>query len=114
MGLSYSSANELNRIIDENLQSRPRFERQEIVVAGEAFDVYFRDIFQSIRSLYGNPEFSSVLVFAPECHYLDADQTNRLYHDMHTGKWWWETQVSFRFGNLSCLCLIEIYYSESS
>jgi len=27
-------------------------------------------------------------------HYLDADQTIRLYHDMHTGKWWWETQVS--------------------
>jgi Plavaka transposase len=63
-------------------------------VAGEAFDVYFRDILQCIQSLYGNPEFSSVLVFAPERHYLDADQTNRAYHDMHTGKWWWETQVS--------------------
>jgi hypothetical protein len=23
-----------------------------------------------------------------------------LYHDMHTGKWWWETQVSFHFINL--------------
>ncbi len=23
----------------------------------------------------------------------DEDQTVRLYHDMHTGKWWWRTQV---------------------
>jgi hypothetical protein len=97
LGLSYSSSNELNRIIDENLPSQPRFERLEIVVVGEAFDIYFRDILQCIRSLYGNPEFSSILAFAPERHYLDADQTNRLYHDVHTGKWWWETQVSFRF-----------------
>jgi len=115
LGLSYSSANELNRIIDENLPSRPRFERQEIVVAGEAFDVYFRDIIQCVRSLYGDPEFSSVLVFAPERHYLDADQTIRLYHDMHTSKWWWETQVSaFSQLLLSPSRFIERYYLEGS
>ncbi|KAF7373988.1 hypothetical protein MSAN_00611700 [Mycena sanguinolenta] len=34
-----------------------------------------------------------VLVFAPERHYADADKTVRLYHDLHTGKWWWATQV---------------------
>ena len=83
---------------------------------GEAFDVYFRDIIQCVRSLYGDPEFSSVLVFVPERHYLDADQTIRLYHDMHTGKWWWETQVSFHFLNslLSPSRHIERYYLESS
>lgn len=110
--LSYSSANELNRIIDENLPSRPHFECLEVVVAGEVFDVYFRDILHCVRSLYGNPEFLSLLIFAPERHYVDSDQTNRLYHDMHTGKWWWETQVShFRFNkSFSQRRLIEIYY----
>jgi hypothetical protein len=32
-------------------------------------------------------------VFKPERHYADADKTVRLFHDMHTGRWWWGTQV---------------------
>lgn len=43
-----------------------------------------------IRSLYGNPEFAPYLVFAPERHYSNGD---RVYHDMYTGRWWWDTQV---------------------
>ncbi|KAI0667134.1 hypothetical protein C8Q78DRAFT_1070858 [Trametes maxima] len=27
-----------------------------------------------------------------ERHYADADKTIRLYHDLHTGKWWWSVQ----------------------
>jgi Plavaka transposase len=55
-----------------------------------------------IDSLYGNPEFASHLAFAPERHYSDANKTHRVYHDMYTGKWWWETQVhiTLRFGLL--------------
>lgn len=62
-------------------------------MGGEAFDVYFRDIIECIRGLYGDPNFAQYLVFAPERHYADEDKTVRLFHDMHTGKWWWETQV---------------------
>ncbi|KAF7358764.1 hypothetical protein MSAN_01215400 [Mycena sanguinolenta] len=69
LGLSYRTSGELNEIIDKNLPtSRPPFQREEVVVAGEAFDVYFRDIIEY------------------------ADKTVRLYHDLHTGKWWWATQ----------------------
>jgi hypothetical protein len=28
-----------------------------------------------------------------ERHYADEDMTVWMYHDMHTGKWWWTTQV---------------------
>ena len=83
----------LNKIIDEQLPGRPRFKREEIVVAGESFDIYYRDVLECIRSLYSNPEFAPYLVFAPERHYTDADCTHRIYHEMHTGKWWWNTQV---------------------
>lgn len=48
---------------------------------------------ECVHALYGNPEFAPILVFAPEHHYADADKTTQLFHDMHTGKWWWETQV---------------------
>ncbi|KAJ7655439.1 hypothetical protein B0H17DRAFT_1214018 [Mycena rosella] len=93
LGLSYKNSKELNQIIDDQLPSgRPVFQRQEIVVGGEAFDVYFRPIIDCVRALYGDPEFAQDLIFAPERHYVDPDKTIRLYHDIHTAEWWWKTQ----------------------
>lgn len=73
--------------------ARPRFTRHEIVVAGEAQEVYFRDILQCIESLYGDPQFAPILLLTPERHYADEDHTVRVYFDMNTGKWWWAMQV---------------------
>ncbi|KAJ7483092.1 hypothetical protein B0H11DRAFT_2417306 [Mycena galericulata] len=92
LGLSYKNSRELNNIIDTNLPGRPKFKRKEIIVGGEAYDVYFRDILECVKALFGDPEFAVHLKVAPEHHYADEDQTVRLYHDMHTGKWWWATQ----------------------
>ncbi|KAI0631297.1 hypothetical protein C8Q77DRAFT_1062323 [Trametes polyzona] len=95
LGLSYKNSRELNNIVDEQLtSSRPRFIRREIIVAGEAVEIYYRDVLQCIRALYGDPEFAGLLVFAPEKHYVDAQHSKRVYFDMHTGKWWWGTQLS--------------------
>lgn len=94
LGLSYKNSNELNKIID-NLPGRPKFCRDEIIVAGEVFDVYYRDILGCIKALFGDAELAPNLIFCPERHYLDEDKTIRLYGDMHTGKWWWATQVCF-------------------
>ena len=65
-------------------------------MAGEAFDVYYRDVLDCIKDLFGKPEFASSMKFAPERHYADEDQTLRIYCDIHTGKWWWATQVGFQ------------------
>ncbi|KII85168.1 hypothetical protein PLICRDRAFT_116589 [Plicaturopsis crispa FD-325 SS-3] len=92
LGLSFRTSRELNKIIDDEIPGRPRFHREEVVVAGEAFDVYFRDVLECIKSLYGDPEFAPILAFKPERHYSDEDQTVRLFHEMNTGKWWWKTQ----------------------
>ena len=45
-----------------------------------------------IKSLFSDSHFAQYLVFQPERHYSDVDATMRLWHDMHTGKWWWNTQ----------------------
>ncbi|KAJ7501282.1 hypothetical protein B0H11DRAFT_2373354 [Mycena galericulata] len=92
LGLSYKNSRELNNIIDTSLPGRPKFKRKEIIVGGEAYDVYFRDILECVKALFGDPEFAAHLKVSPERHYADEDQTVRLYHDMHTGKWWWATQ----------------------
>lgn len=93
LNLTYKTTDALNKLIDDKLPGRPRFQRHEVVADGEAFEFFSRDIIQCIRALYGDPDFAFDLVFEPERQYADKDETIRMYHDMHTGKWWWNKQV---------------------
>ncbi|KAJ3792080.1 hypothetical protein GGU11DRAFT_761066, partial [Lentinula aff. detonsa] len=73
LNLSYRNADQLNAIIDEQLPSIcPKFERQEVVVQGQAYEMYFRDILECLKLLYGDAEFIEYLKFAPERHYENA------------------------------------------
>ncbi|KAH8100148.1 hypothetical protein BXZ70DRAFT_894126 [Cristinia sonorae] len=95
LGISFSNSRELNKIIDKQLPSgRPQFRCKEVTACGEAFDVYYRDPLECVKALYGDPNFAADLVFKPERHYADADQTIRMYHELFSGKWWWQTQKS--------------------
>ncbi|KAJ3804719.1 hypothetical protein F5876DRAFT_53001, partial [Lentinula aff. lateritia] len=94
LGLSYCNSAELNHIIDTEIPARrPAFTCKEVVISGEAFDLYKRPIEECIRALYGSPDHVRYLCVSPEQHYSDANKTQRPYHHMHTGKWWWNTQV---------------------
>ncbi|KAI0630883.1 hypothetical protein C8Q77DRAFT_1063392 [Trametes polyzona] len=94
LGLSYKNVNELNCIIDTKLpRRRPAFERLEAEVMGEKFEMFVRPILECLAAIYSDPEHAQYLCFAPERHYADANRTIRLYHDVHTGKWWWSTQA---------------------
>lgn len=46
-----------------------------------------------MKALFGDAEFAPYLKFVPEKHYKDNTKSEHLYHDMHTGRWWWATQV---------------------
>ncbi|KAG1731873.1 hypothetical protein EDD22DRAFT_788370 [Suillus occidentalis] len=92
LDLSFKNSKELNKICDKDLPGRPKFKHEQIIVAGEAFDVFYRDIVECIRSLYSDPDSTDFLIFKLQRHYADEDQTVRLFHDMHTGQWWWDTQ----------------------
>jgi Plavaka transposase len=95
LGLSYKNAAELNKLIDEELPGRPSFQREEVIVGTEVCDVYFRDVIACVRALFADPDLAKYLVMAPEKHFTyGSDGTKiRMYHDMHTAKWWWSTQV---------------------
>ncbi|OJT07538.1 hypothetical protein TRAPUB_1634 [Trametes pubescens] len=93
LGLSFKTAQELNKLIDEGMPSgRPQFKRREIIVQGEVFEVYYRDVLECIRALFGDPEFAKHLLLFPEMHYTDATKKVRLYFDVNTGDWWWKIQ----------------------
>lgn len=69
------------------------FKRKEVMIKGEMFEVYFRDVIECIRSLFGNESFARYLKFVPEKHYTSEREDEQLFHDMYTGQWWWSTQV---------------------
>jgi len=64
-----------------------------MMVANEVCEVYFRNVIACVKALYGDPDFAQYLVFVPEKHYVDDGKIQRMYHNMHMGKWWWSTQV---------------------
>jgi len=84
-------------MIDTTLPGRPQFEQQEMLIGGEVCEVYFRDVIACVKALYGDPDFAPYLKVAPEKHFTNEGQGTRMYHDMHTGKWWWATQVGLQF-----------------
>ncbi|KAI0684824.1 hypothetical protein BC835DRAFT_1461247 [Cytidiella melzeri] len=92
LGLSFRTTDELNNIVDKRLPGRPRFARHKVLIGDEVCEIFYRDIIECIRSLFGDPDSEVYLVFAPEKHYTDAGKTKRMFHDMQTGRWWWATQ----------------------
>ncbi|TFK66936.1 hypothetical protein BDN72DRAFT_822925 [Pluteus cervinus] len=93
LGLSFRSMAELNDIIDKSLPGRPAFQREEIEIGGEIFEVYFRDVMACVEALYSDPVFAPYLLLAPERHFMDESMENRAYYEVNTGEWWWSTQV---------------------
>ena len=51
----------------------------------------YRDILRVIRFLLGYRPFKEELVYAPVRHFNSKDE--RMFSEMHTGDWWWRTQL---------------------
>ena len=109
LNLSYKNAWELNSIFAHKLPRRPPFQSHHVEIAGETVTVFTRNIISSIKALYGDTAFATHLIFRPERHYeVSGDRRRRLYHDMHTGDWWWEAQVRAMFICHNCLLMLII------
>lgn len=48
---------------------------------------------QCVETLYSNPMFAGSMHHSPERLYADLKKESRILRGMHTGDWWWETQV---------------------
>lgn len=50
----------------------------------------------------GNPALKNYMKYAPERVYEDDEGTNRVFDEMWTGDWWWNTQVRFSWFKIIC------------
>ena len=94
LGLLFKNTRELDVIIDRELPGRPHFQHHVITVGSKACEVFYQDVVECIRSLFRDPNFTLYLRLAPEKHYTDNTKDTQMYHNLHTGRWWWATQVS--------------------
>ena len=95
LGLSYKNAAELNKLIDQGLPGHPAFQQHEVMVGTEVCNMYLCDMIACVKALFADPDLVQHLVTVPEKHFTYGSDGQRIcmYHDMHTGKWWWSTQV---------------------
>ncbi|KAG8794303.1 hypothetical protein FRC12_024964 [Ceratobasidium sp. 428] len=59
---------------------------------GEPIVLYTRDPIECIRQLARKPMFADRLVFAPQKESRDRSEQDRIYGEMWTCDWWWDTQ----------------------
>ncbi|KAK7680166.1 hypothetical protein QCA50_016675 [Cerrena zonata] len=93
LGLQFKTTQELNAIIDAHLPSNwPSFSCHPVILDGERFEVFYCDVIECIKALFGNALFDPHLIFVPEFHFTNDSKDSQVYHDMHTARWWWYTQ----------------------
>lgn len=70
----------------------------------EEVELWSRDPIECIRELLGNPAFKDCMRYAPERVFEDKEGEVRVFDEMWTADWWWDTQVchepfELRFAN---------------
>lgn len=59
----------------------------------EDLELWKRDPVECIKDLIGNPAFRDLMSYVPQQAYTDAEGKNRIFDEMWTADWWWDTQV---------------------
>lgn len=95
LGLSYKNARALHQKIDHELPGVTPWRRSVIQISGvnEEFELFMRDPVESIKELWANPAYLEHLTYAPERRFADEEKSERIYDELMSGDWAWETQV---------------------
>jgi Plavaka transposase len=59
----------------------------------ECLELWHRDPIECVKGLIGNPAFKDFISYVPERVYMDVEGKVRVFDEMWTGTWWWDTQV---------------------
>ena len=56
-------------------------------------ELWYRDPIECVKELLGNPAFDEFMSYVQERVFMDGEGKERIFNEMWTGNWWWNTQV---------------------
>lgn len=71
------------------------------VMMSEDLELWKRNPVDCVKELISNPAFRDLMAYVPQRVYSNKGGTNRVYDEMWTGDWWWNTQVSVSKSRIS-------------
>lgn len=60
----------------------------------EKVELWLRDPVECVRDLMGKPTLRDAMSYRPVKVYTSEKRHTRIFDEMCTGDWWWDTQVS--------------------
>lgn len=78
---------------DKWLERRIRVQNSIADVKSSEYIVRYRCVTDVIRFLLGHIPFKDHLSYAPVRRFTTDEPATRVYDEMHTGDWWWDTQL---------------------
>jgi hypothetical protein len=63
------------------------------ITVQENLELWYRDPVECVKELIGNPAFKDFISYVPERVYVDDKGKVRVFDEMWTGDWWWNTQA---------------------
>ncbi|KAI0038549.1 hypothetical protein FA95DRAFT_1585466 [Auriscalpium vulgare] len=99
LGLSYNNSRSLNQLIDE-IATPAAWQSTQLQLGTDSYELLYRDPLECIRALYSNPAFVDNMSYAPKKEYSGPEcrKEQRLFNEMCTGDWWYETQAKLPDG----------------
>jgi hypothetical protein len=97
--LSFKSAYTLHRRLDELPRAGPVWKTVTLSPKtgtpkeGTPPVLFYRDPIGAVQYLLSNPALQEGIRWSPRKVFEDEGKTRRLFSDMSTGDWWWDTQV---------------------
>ncbi|KAF8879798.1 hypothetical protein BD779DRAFT_1446684, partial [Infundibulicybe gibba] len=64
----------------------------------EDVELWYRNPIDCVRELIGNPAFKDYISYTPERVFTSSSGENRVFDEMWTGDWWWDTQCKLPDG----------------
>ena len=96
LGLSFHNMDSLKKKI-EQLPKLGEWQEQTLVLVEDPsveHKIHYCNPLELIQGLWSNPTYVDNMVFAPRKAWSCHKRNSRLYNEMWTGDWWWNTQVS--------------------
>jgi hypothetical protein len=70
------------------------------------YQIRYQNVVTAIEFLMGHRPFVSYLAYAPVRQFSGTSSNNRIYNEMYTADWWWETQGKVPKGATIILILL--------